>query len=82
MIKGMWLYVILSIIKDLCTEKQKTKPVVPAWFHFVLHNSACIDSPTCAFVITLLQSIDHIISIVGFGSENGVKYWIGRNSCK
>jgi cathepsin X len=23
---------------------------------------------------------DHDISIAGFGEENGVKYWIGRNS--
>lgn len=28
------------------------------------------------------QSLDHEISIVGWGVENGTKYWIGRNSCK
>jgi cathepsin X len=24
--------------------------------------------------------VTHVISVVGFGEENGVKYWIGRNS--
>ena len=28
------------------------------------------------------QSLDHEISVVGWGVESGVKYWIGRNSCK
>ena len=26
------------------------------------------------------QDVTHIISVVGFGVEDGVKYWIGRNS--
>lgn len=25
-------------------------------------------------------SVDHIISVVGYGVENGTSYWIGRNS--
>ena len=24
--------------------------------------------------------VTHLISVVGFGVENGVKYWVGRNS--
>ena len=24
--------------------------------------------------------VDHIISVVGYGVENGTSYWIGRNS--
>lgn len=26
------------------------------------------------------QDLNHVISLVGFGTENGVDYWIGRNS--
>lgn len=26
------------------------------------------------------SEITHIINLVGFGEENGIKYWIGRNS--
>ena len=28
------------------------------------------------------QSLDHEVSIAGWGVENGTKYWIGRNSCE
>lgn len=43
------------------------------------HGIIGYNSPTAKKILNT-QSTDHIISIIGWGEENGVKYWICKNS--
>ena len=43
-------------------------------YYFQSYSSGIIDGPWCG------DTIDHAVEIVGFGVENGTKYWTVRNS--
>lgn len=43
---------------------------------FMSYTSGILDDDECTF----WASIDHAVAAVGYGSENGVDYWIVRNS--
>jgi KDEL-tailed cysteine endopeptidase len=43
-------------------------------YYFQSYSSGIIDGPLCG------ENIDHAVEIVGFGVDNGTKYWSVRNS--
>ena len=42
---------------------------------FQLYTSGIYDEPSC-----MPEALDHAVGLVGYGAEDGVKYWIIRNS--
>ena len=42
---------------------------------FQLYSEGIYDEPSCSS-----YSLDHCVSVIGFGKENEIKYWIVRNS--
>lgn len=42
---------------------------------FQLYTSGIYDEPSC-----MPEELDHAVGLVGYGAEDGVKYWIIRNS--
>ena len=64
---------------DLAAKLEQNGPVAVAidasnW-SFQLYSSGIYDEPSCSSF-----SLDHAAGCVGFGSEDGTKYWIVRNS--
>jgi len=68
-------YSDISGVENIMAEIMARGPVAAGIDATVLENYT-------GGVITATQpaNIDHIVSLVGWGEENGVKYWIGRNS--
>ncbi|KAK8888751.1 hypothetical protein M9Y10_033485 [Tritrichomonas musculus] len=64
---------------DLAAKVEQYGPVAVAidasnW-SFQLYSGGIYDEPSCSS-----YSLDHGVGCVGYGSENGTKYWIVRNS--
>ena len=65
------------VYNDLASAVAK-QPVVIALeadtSYFQSYSGGILDSTACG------NSLDHAVEIVGYGTENGVDYWIVRNS--
>ena len=65
--------------KDLADKVANYGPAAIAidasHYSFQLYASGIYDEPSCSS-----SGLDHAVGCVGFGSENGINYWIVRNS--
>jgi cathepsin L len=65
--------------KDLASKVSSLGPasvcIDASNWSFQLYSSGIYDEPACSS-----SSLDHAVGCVGYGSENGVNYWIIRNS--
>lgn len=64
---------------DLADKVEKYGPVAVAidasTYSFKLYSGGIYDEPSCS-----PRNLDHGVGCIGFGSENGIKYWIVKNS--
>lgn len=77
---GRLRYKVLNNEKDILYHVAKTGPVVTvmrATDKFLYYGSGIFDDPTCS---RKADDVDHAISIVGYGRENGIDYWLIKNS--
>lgn len=73
-------YKVLNNERDILYHVANTGPVITvmkATDKFLYYNSGIFDDASCS---GRRDDVDHAIVIVGYGSENGVDYWIIKNS--
>jgi len=73
-------YKVLNNEKDILYHVAKTGPVVTvmrATDKFLYYGSGIFDDPECS---RRANDVDHAIAIVGYGKENGIDYWLIKNS--
>lgn len=77
---GRLRYKVLNNERDILYHVAKTGPVVTVMKttdKFLYYGSGIFDDPSCS---RRADDVDHAISIVGYGRENGVDYWLIKNS--
>lgn len=73
-------YKVLNNERDILYHVANTGPVVTvmkATSRFLYYGRGIFDDPTCS---RRSDDVDHAIVIVGYGQENGVDYWLIKNS--
>lgn len=73
-------YKVLNNERDILYHVAATGPVVTvmrATDKFLYYAKGIFDDPTCS---RKRDDVDHAIQITGYGQENGVDYWLIKNS--
>lgn len=73
-------YKVLNNERDILYHVATTGPVITvmrATDKFLYYGSGIFDDPKCT---RRANDVDHAISIVGYGRENGLDYWLIKNS--
>lgn len=73
-------YKVLNNERDILYHVAKTGPVVTvmrATDKFLYYGSGIFDDATCS---RRRDDVDHAIVIVGYGKQNGLDYWLIKNS--
>lgn len=73
-------YKVLNNERDVLYHVAKTGPVVTvmkASDKFLYYDKGIFDDPKCS---NKRDDVDHAIVIVGYGRENGMDYWLIKNS--
>jgi len=73
-------YKVLNNERDILYHVATTGPVITvmrATDRFLYYGSGIFDDPKCS---RKADDVDHAIQIVGYGRENGIDYWLIKNS--
>lgn len=73
-------YRVLENEQDILYHVAKTGPVITvmqALDSFLFYSRGIYDDPKCS---RRRNDVDHAIAIVGYGRENGMNYWLIKNS--
>lgn len=73
-------YKVLNNERDIMYHVATTGPVITvmkASSKFLYYGTGIFDDPRCS---RRRDDVDHAITIVGYGKQNGVDYWIIKNS--